>query len=213
MNRAPETLIPAPPMHLECGPCVVRSWRPDDVEALARHGDNRKIWLNLRDGFPHPYTRDRAEGWIAYATNGRPETLFAIDVDGEAIGGIGFTLHGDVERCSAEIGYWLGEAFWGRGIVTAALRGLTAYAFQEHPLARIYAVPLAANTASIRVLEKAGYLCEGVVRGMSDGGRSAVLGGVASALALAAYLAIMRYVQLRRRAGGPATSAGSSPVS
>ena len=159
-------------VYLDCGLCVVRSWRKDDVEALARHGNSRRIWLNLRDGFPHPYTPERAEGWIHYATSSRPETLFAIDVGGEAAGGIGFTLQPDVERCSAEIGYWLGEAYWGRGITTAALRAVTTYAFTTYGLSRLFAVPLAANTASIRVLEKAGYRREGVMR------RSAIKDGV-----------------------------------
>jgi [ribosomal protein S5]-alanine N-acetyltransferase len=94
-----------------------------------------------------------------------PMTFFAIAVDGKAVGGIGYTLHQDVERISAEIGYWLGTPFWGRGIMTAALMALTRYAFDQHAeLRRIYAVPFAWSGASIRVLEKAGYRLEGRMR-------------------------------------------------
>jgi RimJ/RimL family protein N-acetyltransferase len=93
-------------------------------------------------------------------------------VHGEAVGGIGLTLKNDVERCSAEIGYWLGEAVWGRGIATAAVQALTDYGFKAFGLTRIFAVPFANNPASMRVLEKVGYVREGVMR------RSAIKGGV-----------------------------------
>jgi RimJ/RimL family protein N-acetyltransferase len=122
------------------------------------------VWLNLRDRFPHPYTRPDAESWVRFAAGATPETNFAIAVDGQAVGGIGLVLHDDVERCSAEIGYWLGRAFWGRGLATAAVRGLTGHAFAAHTLTRVYALPFADNAASIRVLEKAGYQLEGRLR-------------------------------------------------
>lgn len=151
-------------MYLKCGPCTIRSWRHGDEETLPRHANNRKVWLNLRDRFPHPYTRSDAEQWIQHITEITPETNFAIDVNGEAVGGIGLVLHDDVDRCSAEVGYWLGEKYWGRGITTAALQVLTEYAFNQLNLKRVYAVPYARNAASIKVLEKAGYICEGVMR-------------------------------------------------
>lgn len=151
-------------MELECGPCRIRSWRDGDEGSLSLHANNRKIWLNLRDRFPHPYTHADAEWWIQHVRELKPETSFAIDVDGEAVGGISLMLHDDVERCSAEVGYWLGEGYWGRGIATAALRGLTEYAFKEFSLTRVYALPYARNAASIKVLEKVGYICEGVMR-------------------------------------------------
>jgi ribosomal-protein-alanine N-acetyltransferase len=144
---------------------VVRAWQPADVASLARHANDRRIWLNLRDRFPHPYSEADAEAFIAMATGMSPVTFFAIAVDGEAVGGIGYTLHEDVERVSAEIGYWLGTPFWGRGIVTAALGALTRHAFDRHAdLRRIYAVPFVWNSASVRVLEKAGYRLEGRMR-------------------------------------------------
>jgi ribosomal-protein-alanine N-acetyltransferase len=144
--------------------CEVRSYRGSDAKSLALHANNRKIWVNLRDAFPHPYALKDARRFISAALAGNPETHFAIAVEGQAVGGIGFGLHADVERISAEIGYWLGESFWGRGITTEALRAMTAYAVREHSLTRLYAVPFQWNSASFRVLEKAGYLLEGTMR-------------------------------------------------
>ena len=142
----------------------IRSWRASDQGALAKHADNRKIWLNVRDRFPHPYTLADAENWLAKATTTEPETQFAIELDGEAAGGIGLFLQQDVERFSAEIGYWLGEAHWGRGLATAAVREFTEFAFAQFELCRIYANVFAWNTGSVRVLEKAGYQFEGRMR-------------------------------------------------
>src|SRR5262245_53405266 len=94
----------------------VRSWRESDAESLARHANDRRIARNLRDRFPHPYGLDDARRFIEHATSADPETVFAIEVDGEAAGGIGLMLHTDVERVGAEIGYWLGAAHWNKGI-------------------------------------------------------------------------------------------------
>jgi RimJ/RimL family protein N-acetyltransferase len=116
-------------MRIEGETCRIRSWRVGDEAALARHANSRAVWLNLRDRFPHPYTLGDAEAWVSFAPAQEAETNFAIEVDGEAVRGVGFVLREDVERCSAEIGYWLGEAVWGRGIATAAVRAATAYAF------------------------------------------------------------------------------------
>jgi len=142
----------------------IRSWRAGDEPALAKHADNRKIWLNVRDRFPHPYTLADAEAWLAKVIPAEPESQFAIEVDGEAIGGIGLFLQQDVERFSAEIGYWLGEAHWGRGLATAAVREFTEFAFARFDLCRIYANVFAWNPGSARVLEKAGYVFEGRMR-------------------------------------------------
>jgi RimJ/RimL family protein N-acetyltransferase len=143
---------------------IVRSWTADDLGSLVKYANNRKIWLSLRDRFPHPYTRRDGRDFIQLARSQRPEMMFAIDVDGEAAGGIGFVPHADVERVSAEIGYWLGEPFWGRGIVTEALVAVTKYAIDTQHLTRVFAVPYARNDASCRVLEKAGYVLEGRLR-------------------------------------------------
>jgi RimJ/RimL family protein N-acetyltransferase len=152
--------------------CEVRSWRRADAPALARHGDNREIWLNLRDRFPHPYTLADAHAFLDLVEAQRPETAFAIAVGDEAVGGIGVTLGADVERTSAEIGYWLGEGVWGRGIASAAVRAVSEHAFAAYGLTRLFAVPYARNAASARVLEKAGYVLEGRLR------RSAIKDGV-----------------------------------
>ena len=151
-------------MRLPLGRCEVRSWRADDLASLVAHADNRNIWINLRDRFPHPYTRRDGREFLRAMQAQRPETAFAIAVDGAAVGGIGFVMLSDVERVSAEIGYWLGEPFWGRGIATEALIAVTRYAIDTHKLTRIFAVPFASNQASCRVLEKAGYLLEGRLR-------------------------------------------------
>jgi RimJ/RimL family protein N-acetyltransferase len=144
--------------------CSVRSWREADAPSLAAHADNRAVWLNLRDRFPHPYRLAEARAFIRDAVVAVPETRFAISVGDEAVGGIGFTLNHGVERVGAEIGYWLGEPFWGRGITTEALVAVTAFAVREHALTRVYAIPFEWNVASFRVLEKAGYVCEGRMR-------------------------------------------------
>jgi RimJ/RimL family protein N-acetyltransferase len=140
--------------------CAIRSWRAEDAAGIVRYANNYKIWVNLRDAFPHPYTAHHAREFIRSVKSRTPETTFAIAVDDEAVGSIGFVLHPDVERVSAEIGYWLAEPFWGRGIVTDALAAMTKYAIDTHALTRIYAVPFASNAASCRVLEKAGYVLE-----------------------------------------------------
>jgi RimJ/RimL family protein N-acetyltransferase len=144
---------------------AIREWRRDDAAALARLANDRQVWLGLRDLFPHPYSLDDAHAFITLATGATPTTLFATDVDGVLAGGIGYLLRTDVERIGAEVGYWLGREFWGRGIGTAALRLLTVRAFASHPeLRRLFAVPFASNLASARVLEKAGYVREGTMR-------------------------------------------------
>jgi [ribosomal protein S5]-alanine N-acetyltransferase len=159
-------------VRLDCGSCVLRPWREGDEPSLVRHADNYEIWRRLRDGFPHPYTRADAEWWIAFAKQQDPQTHFAIEVRGEATGGIGLELRSDVERRSAEMGYWLGQDFWGRGIITAAVQALTRYGFETLDLTRIFAVPFTSSSASIRVLEKCGYVREGTMR------RSAIKEGV-----------------------------------
>lgn len=153
-------------MDIELRPrrCLVREYRLDDAPSLARHGNNRKIWLNLRDLFPHPYTEANAAGYIVHVSK-RPEILsFAIEVGGEAVGGISLRRGEDIERYTAELGYWLGEAFWGRGIATDAIRTVTERGFALHGLIRIFAVPFTRNTASCRVLEKSGYTREALMR-------------------------------------------------
>ena len=170
-------------MRLELETCCVRSWETGDLASLVEHADNRRIWENLRDRFPHPYTRRDGLTFLRRVKDVWPETTFAIDVSGKAVGGIGFVLQQDVERVSAEIGYWLGEPYWGRGICTEALRAVTRFAIAEHGLTRVFAVPFAHNTASCRVLAKAGFRVEGHLR------RSAIKDGRIVDQLLYAYVA------------------------
>jgi [ribosomal protein S5]-alanine N-acetyltransferase len=150
-------------VQFDCGICTVRPWQRGDEPALVRHANSREIWLNLRDQFPHPYTFEDAHAWVESASVEDPPTHFAIVVR-EAVGGIGFALKRDIERVSAEIGYWLGTSHWNRGVMTSALRVVTDYAFTRFSLTRVFAVPYATNVASQRVLAKAGYVREGVLR-------------------------------------------------
>lgn len=131
------------------------------MASLAAHADNRKIWMHLRDRFPHPYREEDARRFLEHVVVATPQTSWAIEVEGHAAGGIGIHLQGDVERVSAEVGYWLGQRYWGRGIVTEALRAVTGHAFRTFDLTRVFALPFADNPGSIRVLEKAGYALEG----------------------------------------------------
>ena len=151
-------------MKLELASCTVRSWEWRDRDAIVRNANNRKVSINLRDRFPYPYTMNDARNWLEMVVGHEPVTNFAIDVAGEAVGGIGFTLQPDVGYRSAEIGYWLGEEFWGRGITTDALIAVTNYAFSRFNLCRLFAHVFEGNEASARVLEKAGYAFEGRMR-------------------------------------------------
>jgi ribosomal-protein-alanine N-acetyltransferase len=144
--------------------CTLRRWRVGDALSLVRHANNVNIAKHLRDRFPHPYTESAAHQFLRFASTTEPLTNFAIEVDGEAAGGLGYVPGNDVERYSAEVGYWLGETWWGRGIVTEALSLFSDHAFSELRLLRLFALPFADNVGSIRVLEKAGYTCEGILR-------------------------------------------------
>jgi RimJ/RimL family protein N-acetyltransferase len=143
--------------------CTLRKWQAGDAPALVRHANNVNVAKHLRDRFPHPYTNTAAHQFLRFATTTEPLTNFAIEVDGEAAGGLGYVPGNDVERYSAEVGYWLGETCWGRGIVTEALILFSDHAFAQLGLLRLFAVPFADNLASIRVLEKAGYAREGIL--------------------------------------------------
>lgn len=141
--------------------CKIRYWQAGDELALAKHANNHHIWINLRNSFPYPYTLQDAQNWILLANATQPITNFAIEVKGEAAGGIGLVLQPDVYCKSAEIGYWLSERYWNQGIITEALQVITAFSFQAFNLERIYASVFDWNGPSVRVLEKAGYIFEG----------------------------------------------------
>jgi len=143
---------------------TLREWRPADAESLALHANNVKVWRNLHDAFPHPYTIADAESWIKQTSAATSGMIFAIVVDGQAVGGIGINPGKDVERRTAAIGYWLGEAYWGRGIMTEALQAMTEHVFSVFDFARLEAYVFEWNLPSTRVLEKAGYAREARLR-------------------------------------------------
>lgn len=139
----------------------IRPWQPGDELSLVENANNAQIWENLRDLFPYPYTLKDAQAWIRLTKKEKPRCNFAIEVDAKAVGGIGIALQQDVYRKSVEVGYWLGEKYWRRGIMTEAVQALTEYAFETFEICRVYAGIFEWNKASMRVLEKAGYECEG----------------------------------------------------
>lgn len=151
-------------MNLDCGPCTVRDWRTSDRESLVRHADNRNIWRNVGDRFPHPYTRRDADGWFKVLAAQDEPSHWAIDVDGEAVGGVGMDIGEDVYRLTAYFGYWLGEPFWGRGIMTAVVANVADFVFEHYGLVRLHAPVFEWNAASMRVLEKCGFIREAVLK-------------------------------------------------
>jgi RimJ/RimL family protein N-acetyltransferase len=148
-------------MQLKLKRSTIRPWRLNDAESLTKHANNCRVWLALRDAFPHPYTADHANKFLQNATTAQPTTDFCIEVDGAAVGGIGIHLGRDVHRHTAEFGYWLAEELWGRGIVTEAVAAFSNFCLENLRLRRIYAEPFSNNPASARVLEKAGFIFEG----------------------------------------------------
>jgi RimJ/RimL family protein N-acetyltransferase len=156
---------------LDCGSCVVRDWSSSDKPSLVRHAGNRNVWINLSHLFPHPYTDRDADAWIGYQLSLPEATGWAIEVDGEAVGGIGITPREGIFAKSAEFGYWLGERYWGRGIMSTAVRAVAPWALAHFELLRLESWVFARNVASMRVLEKCGFVREGLLR------RSAVKDG------------------------------------
>jgi [ribosomal protein S5]-alanine N-acetyltransferase len=143
---------------------MIRRWEEPDLDALVRYANNERVAINLTDGFPHPYLREHGEFFLNMVARQSPTRYFAIATREEAIGGIGITINEDVYRLTAELGYWLAEPFWGQGIMTEAVTKFSDYCFAQFELVRIFAQPYASNPKSARVLEKAGYALEGIMR-------------------------------------------------
>jgi RimJ/RimL family protein N-acetyltransferase len=139
--------------------CTIRNWRLEDAPSLTRHANNRRVWLGLRDLFPHPYAIENAHEFLRQATAEKPTTKFCIDIEDAAAGGIGIRIGEDVHRHVGQLGYWLGEEFWGE-----AVSEFVNYCFKKFPLHRIYAEAYANNPASARVLEKADFVLEGCLQ-------------------------------------------------
>lgn len=145
---------------------TLRPWNPGDAAPVARFADNPRIAENLRDAFPNPYGPGDAREFIAscLANGGKGQLTRAIEIDGAAAGSVGVFVGADVYRRSAELGYWLAEEYWGRGIMTRAVRQICREAFERFDILRIFAEPFERNAGSRRVLEKAGFTLEGVMR-------------------------------------------------
>ena len=140
--------------------CTIRPWKETDIDNLVKYANNFDIAKNLTNAFPYPYTRQDGEKYIASALQIQPAIIFAIDINGQAVGSIGFFPQQDIHAKNAEMGYWLAQEFWGQGIMTEAVNQLVEYAFEMFDITRIFARPFGTNTASQRVLEKSGFTLE-----------------------------------------------------
>jgi [ribosomal protein S5]-alanine N-acetyltransferase len=139
---------------------TLRPWQMSDLDSLVKYADNPAIARNLTDAFPSPYTREDGKKYMEMVCSQSFETIFAIDMDGEAVGSIGVFPQNDIHRLNAEMGYWLAEPFWGNGIMPEAVTQIVEYAFKTLDISRVYARPFGRNHASQRVLEKAGFQLE-----------------------------------------------------
>ena len=145
--------------------CTLRRWRRGDEQSLVKQANDHEIWRNVTDRFPYPYLQQHAEEWIDQCELERgPLSTFAIEVDNAAVGAIGLELKDDIYSKTAEIGYWLGRTYWGRGILTEAVGLVTAHGFAAFALVRVQGAVYDWNPASGRVLEKNGYMLEGRFR-------------------------------------------------
>ena len=146
--------------------CRIRKWELSDAKDLAAALSNKKVQDNLRDGLPYPYTEQDGKEFIsAMLSADESETFaFAITVDNMVIGSIGIFRQGNIHRQTAELGYYIAEEYWGKGIMTEAVKQICEYVFANSDIIRIYAEPFAYNIASCRVLEKVGFQYEGTLR-------------------------------------------------
>jgi ribosomal-protein-alanine N-acetyltransferase len=151
-------------MEIQGSTFTLRSWLDGDEESLQQYANNLNVSAFLLDRFPYPYTLNDAFIWVAFMKKQELQTNFAIAIDGQVCGGIALDMKVDANHNQAELGYWLAEPYWGRGIITEAVRLLTHYAFENLGLIRVQAGVFSRNTASMRVLEKAGYVKEGIMR-------------------------------------------------
>lgn len=136
---------------------LLRPWNLDDINSLVKHGNNKKIADNLTNHFPHPYTYDDAVKFIEMVSSAKPINVFAIEYKNEAIGAIGIFPQQDIYCRNAEMGYWISEDYWGKGIITYAISKMIVYAFDTFEINRIYARPFGPNLGSQKVLEKNGF--------------------------------------------------------
>jgi RimJ/RimL family protein N-acetyltransferase len=139
---------------------TLREWKRSDADALAAIANNKKIWDNVRDRLPYPYTKKDAKEWLELVKKQKTVTTFCIEVDGNLAGSIGVTLKDDVYRKTVELGYFIAEEYWGRGIATEAIRQMVSYVRKEFDIVRIYAEVFEYNKGSMKALEKNGFYLE-----------------------------------------------------
>lgn len=146
--------------------CAIRKWKLSDADDLAEMLNNKKIMDNLRDGLPFPYTIKDAEEYITAMLSANPENTFAfaITLDDKVVGSIGVFRCENIHFRTAEMGYYIGEPYWGNGIMTSAVKQVCAFIFEHTDIIRIFAEPFSTNIASCSVLEKAGFQLEGLLR-------------------------------------------------
>lgn len=146
--------------------CKIRKWKLSDAEDLAAALSNTKIQNNLRDGLPYPYTEKDGTEYITDMLSADEDQTFAFAVtaDSKVVGSIGVFRQENIHRQTGELGYYIAEEYWGKGIMTEAVKQICAYVFDKSDMIRIFAEPFAYNAASCRVLEKAGFQYEGTLR-------------------------------------------------
>ncbi len=146
--------------------CTIREWRSGDAKSLTALLNNKKILDNLRDGLPFPYTERDALKYIDAMLGADKNSVFAfaIECGGEVVGSIGIFRQQNIHSKTAELGYYIGERFWNKGIATATVNQACDFVFKKTDIMRIFAEPFARNLASCRVLEKAGFVYEGTLR-------------------------------------------------
>ena len=149
-------------MKIQISGLTLRFWTPDDCDSLYRYANNPSIAATMRDAFPSPYTSEDAERFITSVAQQEKNLFLAIEYQGEAVGGIGIHPLDDVYCRTAEIGYWIGEPFWGKGIMTKAVQSLVPVSFERYEIKRIQAGIFSGNPASMRVLEKSGFVLEAI---------------------------------------------------
>jgi len=142
----------------------IREFFENDSFLLAKFCNNIKIWNNVRDYFPHPYTQKDAEEYISFCQKQKPTQNFAITVNGNLAGSIGIIIQSDVYSHSAELGFWIAEKYWGKGVATKAVELVISYAFNDLKLERIFASVFDFNKASQKVLEKSGFHLECIAK-------------------------------------------------
>ena len=138
----------------------LRKWDEADLDSLVKYANNSNVAKWLTNGFPNPYTHEDGKAYLSMIANDNPTKVFAIEANGEAVGSIGIFPQTDIHEKSAEIGYWLAEEYWGKGIITRAIQEIVEYGFRTFDIVRIFARPFSTNLKSQRVLEKTGFLLE-----------------------------------------------------